>query len=143
MRETVRNSRRSWQLAEDGQGQVPRREAYRFYREAGSGGVDAVLLSLADHLASTDQQPERGHWERHVSASVQLLHAYYEQYDQVVAPPLLVDGHDLMATLDLAEGPELGALLDSLRELQAAGEIDSREQALGAARRLLEHGSPS
>ena len=141
VRQAVQAVHRPLQLAEDRQGEVSRRQVYRFYQEADGGGVDAVLLSLADHLASAQQEPERGHWERHVAVARRLLHAHYEQHDQVVAPPPLLDGHDLMAALDLAEGPELGALLDSLRELQAAGEVDTREQALGAARRLLEQGS--
>jgi hypothetical protein len=41
-----------------------------------------------------------------------------------------------MAELLLAEGPEIGRLLETLREAQAAGEVGTREEALALARRL-------
>jgi hypothetical protein len=41
-----------------------------------------------------------------------------------------------MAELHLAEGPEIGRLLETLREAQAAGEVNTREEALALARRL-------
>jgi hypothetical protein len=41
-----------------------------------------------------------------------------------------------MTELGLPEGPEVGRLLEAIREAQAAGEVTTREEALALARRL-------
>lgn len=128
-------------LALQVEGEPSPRMIYRFFRDAEPGGVDSILLALADHLASAAQAPERAPWQRHVDCSARLLRACYEQRAQVIDPPALVNGNELMTALGLAPGPEIGALLDSLRELQAAGEIGSRQEALAAARALVARGS--
>jgi hypothetical protein len=67
-----------------------------------------------------------------------LLRARYEEYEQVVEPAPLVTGRDLMQHLGLAEGPEVGRLLEAIREAQAAGEVTDRQAALELARLRLE-----
>ena len=52
-------------------------------------------------------------------------------------PPGLVNGHDLMDALHISPGPQVGALLEALREAEAVGEIASREDALALAAQLL------
>jgi hypothetical protein len=47
-----------------------------------------------------------------------------------------LNGNDLMAELDLAPGPQIGRLLEAIREAQAAGELHTREAALSLAREL-------
>jgi len=68
-------------------------------------------------------------------AETLLLH-WFERHEQTVAPPALVTGDDLMAELGLDPGPQIGRLLEAVRETQAAGEVTTREQALALARRL-------
>jgi hypothetical protein len=63
-----------------------------------------------------------------------LLHHFFERRQETVAPTLPVDGHDLMRALDLEPGPEVGRLLDLLREAVAAGEVKTGEEALRLAR---------
>jgi hypothetical protein len=41
-----------------------------------------------------------------------------------------------MAALALSPGPEVGRLLEAVREAQATGEVTSREEALALAERL-------
>jgi tRNA nucleotidyltransferase (CCA-adding enzyme) len=45
-----------------------------------------------------------------------------------------VDGEELMACLSLQPGPIVGEILAAITEGQAAGEINSREDALKFAR---------
>src|SRR3954470_12494691 len=49
-------------------------------------------------------------------------------------PP--VTGEELMEALGLEPGPEVGRLLEELREAAFAGEVGSRDDALALARRL-------
>ena len=55
------------------------------------------------------------------------------------AAPLkpLLNGRDLMSQLRISPGPHLGNLLRKLMELQAAGEITTRDEAVEAARRIF------
>lgn len=55
---------------------------------------------------------------------------------EALAPPRLVTGHDLMA-LGWTAGPELGAEVARLEELQLEGRLTSREEALADSRRRL------
>ena len=65
-----------------------------------------------------------------------LLAHFFERYEETVAPPPLLTGHDVMAELELEPGPEVGRVLEGVREAQAAGEVRTRDEALALARRL-------
>lgn len=120
----------------DAPGGVTGRTAYRFFRATGDTGVEVVLLALADHLAiwGPNLQPER--WARRRAAARALLEYFFRQAQGAPAPPPLLNGHDLMRELGLPEGPEVGQLLEAIREAQAAGEVTTREEAIALARRL-------
>lgn len=132
----VRAHLRPSQIAE-APGGVTGRAAYRFFRATGDAGVEVVLLALADHLAlwGPNLQPER--WARRRAATHALLEYFFHRSQGAVAPPPLVNGNDLMTELGLPEGPEVGRLLEAIREAQAAGEVTTREEALVLARRLM------
>lgn len=132
----VRAHLRPSQIAEV-PGGVTGRAAYRFFRATGEAGVEVVLLALADHLAiwGPNLQPQR--WARRRAAAHALLEYFFHRSRGAVAPPPLVNGRDLMMELGLPEGPEVGRLLETIREAQAAGEVTTREEALALARRLV------
>ena len=142
VRLTVRSHARAGELVEEMDGEPTRRAVYRFFRDAEPSGVDALLLSLVDGLAARGPGLDRDRWRRHLALVTTLLHAYYERRREVVEPLPLVDGYELMTALDLSPGPEVGALLESIREAQAAGEIHSPAEALEMARQSLERGGP-
>ena len=113
---------------------VTRRAVYRYFRATGDAGVEVALLNLADHLATYGPHLQEQRWARRLEVAETLLTHYLERYEETVAPPPLVTGHDLMAELGLEPGPEIGRLLEALREAQAAGEVKTREEALALAR---------
>jgi hypothetical protein len=80
---------------------------------------------------------DQDHWLELVDRTRILLDAYFENFDQLVEPPLLLDGNQLMQALDLKPGAHIGRLLDRIREGQVAGEIQSVEDALHLARNHL------
>jgi putative nucleotidyltransferase with HDIG domain len=122
---------------------VTRRAVYRYFRATGCAGIDVVLLSLADHLATWGTNLQERRWARRLEVAEILLTHYFERREETVAPPPLVTGHDLMAGVGLAPGPEVGRLLEALREAQAAGEVRTREDALALARQLERYCSPT
>ncbi len=115
---------------------ITRRAVYRYFRATGDAGVEVVLLSLADHLATWGPNLQEHRWERRLEMAELLLDHYFERREETVAPPPLVSGHDLMTALGLEAGPEIGRLLEALREAQAAGEVQTREEALAMAAQI-------
>ena len=108
---------------------LTRREIYLFYRDAGAYGVDAAWIALARYWATWNGHPPDRGWERHIEVVQGLWVAYWHHREEWIAPPPLLSGSDLIA-LGLRPGPEIGELLARLREEQAAGEINTRQQAL-------------
>ncbi len=121
------------------QGTSPTRRAiYRYFRDTGEAGVDIILLSLADFLAKqAGGPPPQDEWALHLDVCAQLLGAYFERPDESVSPPALINGHDLIAEFGLEAGPQIGKLLEAVREAQAAGEIADCAAALDYVRRHL------
>jgi len=112
-------------------------DIHRFFRKAGESGVEACLLALADILARYGPELEQDYWAAVINGTVEMLASYFHEYETVIDPPLLVDGNDLMAALNIPPGPRIGELLTAVLEAQVVGEIATREQALDFARNLL------
>lgn len=117
------------------EGQTPSRKAiYRFFRDSGKAGIDLILLALADVRATRANDLSVESWGVYLDVARILLEHYWEKPEEVVAPPRLLDGNDLMKALTLAPGPLVGQLLETIRENQAAGKITTKEEALEFAR---------
>ena len=113
------------------------RAIYRYFSDVGDVATDTLYLSLADHLAARGPDLDMGAWQHHVRIVTHIL----EVGSQGQAPekmPRLITGHDLIGEFGLAPGPLIGVLLESAREAQAAGELDTREGALAWVRCRLE-----
>jgi hypothetical protein len=109
---------------------LSRRAVYRYFKTIGPTGLDIGLLSLVDHLAAYQGIGDEVAWQRLLQVVSQLFAHYFTRYEETVAPPLLVDGRDLMQEFQLKQGPEIGRLLRLIQEAQATGEVQTREQAL-------------
>ena len=116
---------------------ISRRAIYRFFRDAGSAGLDVLLLSLGDSMALVHEGSNVEQWERISGTVGVLVRAYYERYEQIVEPAPLLSGGDLLEHFSMESGPAVGRLLRALKEAQAAGEVSTREQALRLADSLM------
>jgi hypothetical protein len=119
------------------QASVSSRAVYRFFRDTGETGVDVLLHTLADYLAKGSPGAGDDLWSRLVSLTARMLADYYERPAERVDPPLLLDGNDLMRELGLAPGPQIGELLELVREAQVSGQVHTREEALTLVRGQL------
>jgi len=119
-----------------GEGLPTRRAIYRYFRDAGEAAVDTLFISLADHLASRGPGLDVEQWKEH-NHLVSYVLEEREREAELVRPPKLISGHDLMQFFGLQPGPELGHILEAVREAQAAGEVTSREEALSLVGRWL------
>jgi poly(A) polymerase len=116
------------------EGQAPSRKAiYRFFRDAGAAGIDLILLALADLRGTRANELAIDTWTVYLDIARTLLENYWEKPEEIISPPRLLDGRDLMKEFNLQPGRLVGQLLEAIRENQAAGKIETREQALAFA----------
>lgn len=121
------------------QGHDPSRKSlYRFFRDTGAAGVELILLSLADTRATSESNLTPEHWTACLEVCARLLEAWYEKAEEIVAPPQLLNGNDLMNELNMRPGRAMGELLELVKEEQASGQIGKREEALDFARAWLQ-----
>jgi hypothetical protein len=106
------------------------RAVYRYFRDAQGTGPDALLLSLADHMAVHAPQPQPELWQRRLDTLSLVLDSYYRRRSELVDPEPFIDGDRLMTEFGLRPGPQIGVLLEGLREAQAAGEVTDAQEAL-------------
>ncbi len=121
-----------------GSGEDSRRLVYRFYRDVGDMATGALLLALAIDLAVVGRNVDLNWWKYRMARASWALTLRYERYNEVIDPPRLLDGAELMELLGLKPGPLIGRLLESIREAQAAGQVHTREEAIAWARERVE-----
>jgi len=120
--------------------QEPSRKAiYRFFRDAGKAGIDLILLGLADLRGTQGSTLSQETWTAALDVARILLENYWEKPQEIVTPPRLLDGNELMSELGLEPGRIIGQLLETIREGQATGKVTNREQALDLAREYLKN----
>ena len=130
----VRHHLRPMQMSHEG---FPSpRAIYRYFRDTDEAGIDTLFLSLADHLATRGPHLNLAQWQEHAQM-VEYVLAQRLKQESVVAPPKLIDGHDLINTFGISPGPKIGELLEAVREAQATGELTTREEALTYLRKHL------
>jgi poly(A) polymerase len=120
-----------------------RRAVYRFFRSLGPAGVDVCLLSLADVMATYGPTLPVEIWQREVDICRILLESWWEKPAEVISPPKLVSGSEIVKQFRLKSGPIIGHLLEAIQEAQAMGDISSRQDALDYAERWLQRKHPS
>ncbi len=106
-----------------------RKFIYHYFHALGAVGLDVAILSLVEAAL---QQPDEGddrYWSGLIKFCLQLVNVWYLN-QEYVNPKLFLTGRDLMFEFDIQQGPQIGRLLDGLREEQALGSIQNRTQAL-------------
>jgi len=121
--------------------QISNRSIYRFFQQAELAGAELVILGLADLRGTYEHtlSPER--WRTALDVAECLLDAYFSRFSEVIDPPLLLNGFDLMNEFGMKQGQEIGKVLEYLREEQAASSIIDRETAFEIVKAYLERGA--
>jgi poly(A) polymerase len=114
----------------------PAREVVRYLWTTAPWQPEALILSLADRLATRGPRVKEEQVEAQAALADRLMAAWYRR--EVDPPRAPVSGEDLMQTLSVPPGPLLGELVREVALAYEAGEVTSREESLAAARRFLE-----
>ncbi|MCL4529631.1 MAG: HD domain-containing protein [Chloroflexi bacterium] len=122
---------------EGGKQEPSRKAIYHFFRDSGEGGVDLVLLGLADLRGTRGHTLTQETWAAALDIARLLLENFWERPEETVAPPRLVNGLDVINEYKLEQGPVVGQVLEAIREAQATGKVSTREEALVFGREWL------
>jgi tRNA nucleotidyltransferase/poly(A) polymerase len=123
----------------DGEGKDPSRRAiYRFFKDSGEAGIDLILLALADQRATHGNTLKQETWTAALDVCRIFLENYFERPEEIISPPRLLDGNEVMRELNLQPGPRVGAAMEAIREAQATGKVSNREEAITFGRKWLE-----
>jgi poly(A) polymerase len=128
LKRIIRYHMRPAQLARD-QAKLSRRAIYRFFRDAGPAGIDICLLTLADFKGKYEQSPPADQWVKLLEVIRELMESWWEYPTERIVPPVLMNGDELMEEFNLQPGPQVGDLLEAIREAQAAGEVHTKNEA--------------
>jgi tRNA nucleotidyltransferase/poly(A) polymerase len=111
---------------------------YRFYHQFDTAGVDICILALADTLATYGPTLPQEIWEKTLLLIRTLLEAWWEKPELQVKPPTLLNGDDLILLFKLKQGPEIGRILEEIREAQVEGKIFSRQDAIRFVKEIVD-----
>jgi putative nucleotidyltransferase with HDIG domain len=115
---------------------LDRRTVYRYLHRCQPVEVEVTLLSCADRLATRGKNADAA-IEAHLDLARELMvEALRWRREGPPEPP--VRGDELARGLGITPGPELGSLLERLREARFTGEATTREEALELARKVRE-----
>jgi poly(A) polymerase len=116
------------------------RAIYRYFRDTEGAGIDVIFLALADYLAVAGPRVNVDEWHMHIEQVKYIIDVHNKQESEIL-PVRLISGTDLMQEFKLSPGKTVGKLLIMVREAQAAGEIQTKEEALKYVRNELDRGS--
>lgn len=117
--------------------QISARAMHRFFRDLGEDGLGVLLLSLADRYAA--RGPKASSSEgilKHYWVVKHLLKGFFEE-KEIISPPRIVGGGDLIEVFGLSPGPIIGKLLREVEEACAEGQVKTRDEGLDMVERIL------
>ena len=133
------------QLYYENKAGLTRRAMYRFFRDADDSGIDVLLLSIADAMATQPHAPASAlpvsclsadtvqtgavSYKTVVAAVKRILDYYYTEYKMYRKKPL-ISGSYLIKRFNLKPGPVIGRILKDVEEQRGAGLLKDKSDAI-------------
>lgn len=119
---------------------VSTRAMHKICKRAGTSLYPLFLLAMADSLAGQGPEKPARIEEQLEQLFLEVSQFYHETLMPVAAGPKLLTGHDLIATFNLPQGPDIGRLLEAVEAAAVEGLITTRDEALAWVDKLLADG---
>ncbi len=98
--------------------------------------LDVGIFSLADHLGVYGPSPLNDYWRKHYTYVSKLVVAYYTHYTEMFPNPL-ISGGEIIEHFGAMPGPQIAALLQSVRAAQIQYTVQTTQEAYTMVERLL------
>lgn len=115
---------------------ISARARFRYFRDTGREALSVLLISLADQRATKGPKTRKQDRMRHERAVSALIREYLAREKQK-KPERLISGDDVISVFKIPPSPVIGKVLGEIEELQAIGKVNTKGQALKAARKVI------
>ncbi|MCB4790938.1 MAG: HD domain-containing protein [Elusimicrobia bacterium] len=113
------------------------RAIYRLFRDIGDNLVDLMLLTLSDCYSYRRLKVRKAvELKKQKLVVKKLISRYFHEKNKKPAAKL-IDGNVILSKFRIQPGPIIGKLLKETAEAQALGKINTKEEAVSYARKLL------
>jgi putative nucleotidyltransferase with HDIG domain len=107
-----------------------------WFRKMKDDSIPAIILGMADVLSSQGADSSVRYREDFSERAKKGINDYYARTKAIIEKPNLINGHDLIA-MGMEPGPEIGRMLDQVRNSQDTGVVTTREEALSFVKAQL------
>lgn len=111
-------------------GEITRKACHRFFKNTAEAGLLVCLLSLADVLAARGDKLPEEIWRGELMTCRALMDCWVNCQAQVINPPVLVNGHEIMHMLQLKPSPKIGGIMKAIEESQVEGVLSTRDDVI-------------
>ncbi len=102
----------------------------KFYRKMEGYVIDLIILAMADRLSARGEKITEDIVNKNINALTKLLNDYLEMRKNIKPLEKLLDGRDIMELLKIKQGPQLGKIINALKEAQISGNVTTKEEAI-------------
>ena len=108
----------------------------RYLRKMGVNVIDNIILAKADRLSARGEAITEEIVETNLNGLDSLLNFYLEKRETLKPLPKLLDGTEIMVIKGLNQSPELGKIINALKEAQLNGDVNTKEEAIDFVKTL-------
>ena len=102
----------------------------RFYRKMDAETIDLIAVAYADRLSALGPDISQDMIEQNINGLKLLLDGYLQQKNNMEPLPKLIDGREIMQITGLSPSPELGLIINKLKEAQLSSDVNTKEEAI-------------
>ena len=92
--------------------------------------IDNIILAKADRLSAQGEAITKEIVQENLDGLDKLLDFYFTKRETLKPIPKLLDGLEIMEIKGIKQSPELGKIINALKEAQINGDINSKEEAV-------------
>lgn len=108
----------------------------RYLRKSEDNAIDNIIIAQADRLSARGVEVTDEIVEENINSLNELLNFCLE-FQNIKPLPKLIDGNEIMEIFNLRPSPELGRILNALKEAQISGDVTTKEQAVEFIKTIL------
>ena len=102
----------------------------RYIRKMGVNVIDNIILAKADRLSARGEAITEEIVQKNLEGLDKLLDFYLEKRETMKPLPKLLDGLEIMQIKGIKQSPELGKIINALKEAQLNGDINTKDEAI-------------
>ena len=107
----------------------------RYLRKMGVNVIDNIILAKADRLSARGEDITDVMVKENLDGLDKLLSFYFDKKETLKPLPKLLDGLEIMELKNIKQGPNLGKIIDALKEAQINGDVNTKEDAMDFVRK--------